>query len=574
MSHPWFLHHISDDPYVFPVGPNRLKIRLQTPNGLGLACSVAYSDRYEPPGRETPVPMEKLGSAGPYEIHEAIIETSNRRCRYVFYAEDASGRYAWYGERGISENRDLAGSFQMPYLHRDTAIELPVWTEGTVAYQIFPASYCQDGLTGITETLPYLKELGINLLYMTPIFASPSVHKYDTTDYYKIDEAFGTLDDLRLLVQTAHEYGIRVILDAVFNHSGDTFFAFKDVLDHGEKSPYRDWFHIHSFPVVQSPVPSYETFGVAEAYMPKLNLEHPEAADYMIEVAKYWIKETGIDGWRIDVANEVSPLFWNRLRSEIKGLNPELLLIGEIMHASGFWLKGDRFDGVMNYVLRDALLSFFAEQTLGPAGFAEQLLHVEALYNDSANLANFQLIGSHDTERFLTACSRGRGWDRETTAVKRMKLAVFFQMTYLGIPMIYYGDEVGMEGRTDPDCRRPMIWDTERQSADMLAWYRQLISIRKNRKALTGGRFRVWFTDEPRNVIGYVRQSGQERVGLLINNSPNAYTLDVSPFSETGQPMTEVLSNRRIEGGENLRISIGPFECLILEEEAARETGR
>ncbi|WP_448766675.1 alpha-amylase family glycosyl hydrolase, partial [Acinetobacter sp. AGC35] len=145
-------------------------------------------------------------------------------------------------------------------------------------------------------------------------------------------------------MSNAHRHGIRVILDAVFNHSGDTFFAFKDVMEKGEDSLYKDWFIFNSYPVTQSP-PNYETFGKAEASMPKLNMDHPAVADYMIEVAKYWVREAGIDGWRLDVANEVDPRFWTRLRRELKSEFPELLFIGEIMHASGPWLKGDQFDG-------------------------------------------------------------------------------------------------------------------------------------------------------------------------------------------------------------------------------------
>ncbi|WP_379136551.1 glycoside hydrolase family 13 protein [Paenibacillus sp. sgz500958] len=565
MSHPWFFHHLSEDPFIYPVTLNLLKVRLFVPAGLDLACSVVSSDRYEPPGRERPVTMERVGSAGAYEIYEAVIEAPMRRSRYLFYAENPGGMYAWYGERGISENRERAGSFQIPYIHRPRAFEFPSWTKGSIVYQIFPSSFHPDGLKGITERLYYLRELGVNLVYMTPIFDSPSAHKYDTTDYYMIDENFGSMEDLKELVQVAHRNGIRVILDAVFNHSGDKFFAFQDVMEKGEASSYTKWFHIDSFPVVQSPVPNYETFGTHLAYMPKLNLDHPAAAEYMIDVAKYWVKEAGIDGWRFDVSNEVSPSFWRRVRDELKALNPELLLIGEVMHASGQWLRGDMFDGAMNYLLRDAMLSFFAEQTVGPRGFMEQLLHLEALYNDQANLAMFQLIGSHDTERFLTACGRGRGWDKEATAKARLKLAVFFQMTYLGIPMIYYGDEVGMEGKTDPDCRRPMIWESKEQSSEMLEWYRTLISSRKSRKALTEGTYRNWFMDEPRNLLGYTRRSGRDVVGMVINNSPNRYELELPAFRQDKANLIEVLSGEAVIGGGAIRITIEPFGCLMLE---------
>ncbi|MDQ0193818.1 alpha amylase N-terminal ig-like domain-containing protein [Paenibacillus wynnii] len=566
MSQKWFLYHTCEDPFAFPVGHGVLKLRLFVQSGQQLSCTVIHSDRYDSPGKEIPLLMERIGSAGAYEIHEAMIKTDTKRSRYLFYVENTSGDYLWYGERGISENRERAGSFQYAYFHRSEALEVPSWISDAITYQIYPSSYNQGTLQGITDKIPYLQELGITVIYMTPIFESPSEHKYDTTDYYNIDPAFGDLDGLKKLVSVAHQHGIKVVLDAVFNHSGDAFFAFKDVLQKGENSLYKDWFFIHSYPVTQSPAPSYETFGKAEVSMPKLNMDHVEVADYMIDVAKYWVREAGIDGWRLDVANEVNPLFWARFRKELKADYPELLLIGEIMHASGPWLRGDQFDGTMNYVLRDAMLEFYAEQSTGPARFMEQVLHQEALYNDRANSAMFQLIGSHDTLRFMTACKQGgRGWDRESTAERRMRLAVFFQLTYVGIPMIYYGDEVGMEGATDPHCRKPMLWQEQDQNTELFKWYQQLISLRMSHDVLRKGSFHPWFTDEARNVLGYVRKSGLHNMGLIINNSPNSYQLELSPYHSNKSVLTDLLSGSTFKNTDRLYLQIDPFGCLMLD---------
>lgn len=565
MPQSWFIYHTSEDPFAYPVGMGILKIRLFTQAGQQLSCTVIHSDRYDSPGQEVPLQMERTGSAGIYEIHEAIIHTSTRRCRYLFHIANATGQYVWYGERGASENRERAGSFQYAYLHRSEALKLPSWSQDAVTYQIYPSSYNGGTLQGISDKIPYLQQLGVNVIYMTPVFESPSEHKYNTSDYYKIDPAFGDLDGLRSLVSVAHLHGIKVILDAVFNHSGDQFFAFKDVMEKGEQSPYKDWFFIHSFPVTQTPAPNYETFAKAEAHMPKLNMDHPETADYMIEVAKYWIRETKIDGWRLDVANEVNPKFWSRFRHELKSEYPEILLIGEIMHASGTWLRGDQFDGGMNYVLRDAILEYFAAQSTGPVRFMEQVLHQEALYNDQANSAMFQLIGSHDTLRFLTACMEGgRGWDRESTAIQRMRLAVFFQMTYIGIPMIYYGDEVGMEGATDPHCRKAMVWQEQAQNTALLKWYQELIFLRKSCDILRKGAFRPWFTDEVRNVLGYTRGVGHEKIGLIINNSPNAYEFELNAYRSDKNVLTDLLSGATFKNTNMLIVSIEPFGCLML----------
>ncbi|MNO12155.1 Neopullulanase 2 [compost metagenome] len=561
----WFLYHTAEDPFAFPVGPGTLKLRLFVQNGQQLSCTVIHSDRYDSPGSEIPLQMERIGSAGAYEIHEAILQTATGKCRYLFHVENPAGEYLWYGERGLSENREHAGSFQYAYMHHPEAVKLPAWSSDAVVYQIYPSSYNGGTLKGISDKIPYLQKLGITALYMTPIFESPSEHKYNTSDYYKVDPAFGSTEDLRALVDEAHRHGIRVLLDAVFNHSGDTFFAFKDVLEHGENSRYKDWFVIRSFPVVQAPSPNYETFAKAEAHMPKLNMDNPEVADYMMEVAKHWVREAGIDGWRLDVANEVSPRFWTRFRRELKAEFPELLLIGEIMHDSGPWLRGDQFDGGMNYVLRDAVLEFFAEQYAGPVRFMEQVLHQEALCNDQANSAMFQLLGSHDTLRFLTACKEGgRGWNHENTALQRMRLAVFFQMTYIGMPMIYYGDEVGMEGATDPYCRMPMVWQEQDQNTSLHAWYILLISLRKQHEVLRKGAFRPWFTDEARNVLGYLRCSGQDKMGLIINNSPNRYQLELSSFRSDTNILTDLLTGTTFPSAERLLVEIEPFGCLML----------
>lgn len=565
MSQKWFVYHTSEDPLAFPVGPGVLKLRLFVQAGQQLSCTVLCSDRYDSPGNEIPLCMKKIGSAGVYEIHEAIIKADTKKCRYLFHIENAVGEYLWYGERGMSENRERAGSFQYAYIHGSQALELPSWVTDAIAYQIYPSSYNHGTLQGIKDKISYLQSLGVTVVYMTPIFDSPSEHKYNTTDYYKIDPAFGDLEVLKELVDHAHKHGIKVLLDAVFNHSGDTFFAFKDVLEKGEASPYKDWFFIHSYPIMQSPVPNYETFAKAEAQMPKLNMDHPDVADYMLDVAKHWVREVGIDGWRLDVANEVSPRFWSRFRKELKDENPELLLIGEVMHASGPWLRGDQFDGGMNYLLRDAMLDFYATQSTGPVRFMEELLHLEALYNDQANSAMFQLIGSHDTQRFLTACKEGgRGWNREGSAVQRMMLAVFFQMTYIGIPMIYYGDEVGMEGATDPHCRRPMVWHEPEQNVVLQSWYRQLIALRKDHEVLRKGAFCPWFVDEARNVIGYVRRTDQDKMGLIINNSPNRYQLELSRYCTNKNVLTDLLSGKSTRNTDGLIVEIAPFGCMML----------
>ena len=251
------------------------------------------------------------------------------------------------------------------------------------------------------------------------------------------------------------------------NHSDMIWF---NVLKHGEESPYAHWFNIESFPVETDP-PNYETFANDIYTMPKLMTNEPDVKEYLLDVAAYWIREANIDGWRLDVANEIDHDFWREFRKVVKKENPDALIVGEIWHEASEWVRGDQFDCVMNYSVQYACIDFFAKGVIRAETFANRLAKVQVNHCQSVNRAMFNLLGSHDTERFLTMCNE------ET---KRFALAVAFQMTYEGAPMIYYGDEVGMVGETDPDCRRGMIWDKKQQDREILQWYKRLIALAKD----------------------------------------------------------------------------------------------
>jgi cyclomaltodextrinase len=549
------IYHSNDIPYLFTTGTNEVKIRIRAKRNDIAQCQLIHADRHESPGRGDVVNLPKVASTQLHDYYEVQLYSRSKRIRYQFLLTDHQDAQMWYGEYGISESREDAGYFHCPSTSAADEGAPPSWVEDAIVYQIFPErfhngnpsnnpdgvrswtseeepqfnSFYGGDVKGITEKLPYLEGLGINVIYMTPVFESPTNHKYDTSDYYAIDSHFGNLADMKELVNKAHSLNMRVVLDAVFNHAGDHFFAFQDVLKHGEASKYKDWFFIEEYPVVQFPKPNYECFGNNSANMPKLNTRNPELIQYLLDVAKYWIREVGIDGWRLDVANEVDHSFWRRLRTEIKALDQELLLVGEVMHQSSAWLRGDQFDGVMNYLLRDAMIDFFAMHRQTASTFVERIEDIRMQYTDRANSSLFTLIGSHDTERFLTACSQSVwGWG-EKQELARMKLAVLFQLTYTGMPMIYYGDEVGMTGSMDPGCRKPMLWQEEQQNRPLLAFYKELITLRKQHSSLRNGQFHLWAVEEAQNVFGYIRRKGTENIGILINNSPNVHqvVLDV-----------------------------------------------
>lgn len=458
--------------------------------------------------------------------------------------------------------------------------QLPKWAEGAVIYQIFPerfyngdkandppntkgwgklpitrrAFYGGD-LRGIIKKIPYLAELGVDAIYITPIFCSPSNHKYDTTDYFQIDPHFGDTKMLEKLVRECHKKSIKIILDGVFGHCGNGFWAFQDVLKKGLKSKFADWFYIYSFPIKKRPKPTYEACGIW--WLPRLRTENPEVKKYIFSVATYWMENAKIDGWRLDVANEIGHEFWKEFRKLIKKVNPETIILGEIWHIASPWLQGDEFDSVVNYPFRQLVVDFFAKNRINVKEFDEGLAWIRKAYGKEVSHVLYNLIGSHDTPRFLTLC-RGD--------VRKMILAVIFQMTYLGTPAIYYGDEKGMVGGADPDNRRAMDWgELEGLRKELFELYKKLIMLRKNNPALKTGEFFTHLIDSKNNLYSYLRRSESQEILIVLNNS--AKTRMVAIPTPKGWKGTVI---DLLEGGKNeiiegkIRASLRPYSGLIL----------
>ncbi len=584
------IFHVSETPYAFPVGDHELKVRIRAKKGEIKGCSVLFCDRYVPPGNEQTLELTYAGSDRLFDYFETVILSETKRVRYLFRLKGNDGNDVWYGENGPFYHQDEATFFQYAYISGSDQFTVPEWVHDAIVYQIFPErfyngnqnndpqhtlpwnekpesdSFFGGDLEGILEKLPYLSALGINVIYLTPIFHSPTNHKYDTTDYYSIDPHFGDLDTCKKLVDKAHQLGIRVIFDAVFNHCGDQFFAFEDVKKKGADSKYKDWFFIRDFPVVQSPEANYETFAINVPNMPKLNTGNPEVKDYLLKVVRFWMEETGIDGWRLDVSNEVDHQFWRDFRKLVKGIKGDALIVGEIWHHSGPWLRGDQFDGVMNYLFREAVLDFFGGHKINVSMFNHRLTQSRMNYPDQANVCMFNLLDSHDTERFLTSCEKsGESIDDKRRALDRMKLAVAFQMTYLGMPMIYYGDEVGMTGETDPDCRRTMIWEEENQNLDLLHFYKRLIHIRKQSRALKKGEFGSWIEEDRRNIFGFHRTCGDETIGVLLNNSPNIHQISVPiDWKPSEKTVIDLFTEQEYSIFEQTELTLPPYGFMIL----------
>lgn len=522
---------------------NTIHLRLRTKKGDMTEVFAFAGDKYAWDTTKELIPMTLFTSDAMFDYWECATVPLYRRLKYGFLLQK-DNEQIWMTESDFLTTRPTNPSklFEFPYINRIDVFTPPAWVKDAVFYQIFPERFANGDpkldpedvqpwggvptptnffggdLQGVIDHLDHLNELGITAIYFTPIFVATTNHKYDTEDYMKVDPHFGDVTTLKNLVDACHKRGIRVLLDAVFNHSGKTFAPFVDVQEKGEDSLYRDWFHIREFPLqVIDGIPNYDSFAF-EPLMPKLNTENPEVKQYLLNVAEYWIREVGIDGWRLDVANEVDHDFWREFRRVVKRANPEAYILGEIFHESAPWLEGDKFDAVMNYPLTDSILDFFVHSTLDAEGFANAIGKQLSRYPLQASEVAFNLLDSHDTPRLLTLAEGDK---------RKQKLAALFQFTYVGTPCIYYGDEIGMDGVGDPGCRKCMEWDIEKQDRDLFSYYRKLIDIRNSHPELRTGSFTFLEAGRQGSKLAYERRLNNNTIIVLINNEETAQTFRI-----------------------------------------------
>lgn len=463
-------------------------------------------------------------------------------------------------------------------------VKIPDWVQDAIFYQIFPDRFArspslteQNGsinlqpwgsrptphgfqggdLPGIVDKLDYLTDLGVTALYLNPIFASAANHRYHTHDYYQVDPLLGGNEALHQLLRAAHDRNVRVVLDGVFNHASRGFFQFNHLLECGPDSPYVDWFHVKSWPLNaygNQGQPNYEAWWGLPA-LPAFNTDTPAVCEFLWDVAVYWL-EQGIDGWRLDVPDEIDDdEFWQEFRERCKAVNPDAYIVGELWEDASRWLGGDQFDAQMNYPLGRAILGFFGGDNLnrmvlpdeavgygriptlnGPA-FAEVLdqLH-NAQYHPAIVKAQLNMLGSHDTPRLLTMLNEDKGAAR---------LAFLCQMTVAGAPNIFYGDEIGLSGGPDPDCRRAFPWDDEAAwDADLRQDVADYITVRQETPALRRGDFRV--IHAANTVVIYERRYKGETAVVAFNiaNAPSPFTV---PEDAPG-PLPQVVSTTGQKG--------------------------
>lgn len=520
-----------------------IHLRLRAKKGDLTEVFAFAGDKYTWDTTKELIPMTLFTSDAMFDYWECASVPIYRRLKYGFLLQKDDEKI-WMTENDFQTNRPESPNklFEFPFINPVDVFTPPAWVKDAVFYQIFPERFANGDpsidpenvqpwgeeptptnffggdLQGVIDHLDHLNELGINAIYFTPIFTATTNHKYDTEDYMQVDPHFGDIATLKKLVDNCHKRGIRVLLDAVFNHSGGTFAPFLDVKEKGEDSIYKDWFHIREFPLqVVNGIPTYDTFAF-EAHMPKLNTEHPEVKEYLLKVAEFWITEVGIDGWRLDVANEVDHDFWREFRKVVKRANPEAYILGEIWHESAPWLEGDKFDAVMNYPFTDAVLDFFVHGSLDAEGFANSIGRQLSRYPLQASEVAFNLLDSHDTPRLLTLAAGDKN---------KMRLASLFQFTFMGTPCVYYGDEFGMDGDGDPGCRKCMEWNPEQQDHNLFEFYRQLIQIRHEQPALRTGTFTFLEAGRQGSKLAYERRLDLETIVVLINSEETAQTFRI-----------------------------------------------
>ena len=558
------IFHDMDKRFCYAIEKDLFVIRVQVKKDDMKEIILHYEDKYIPMEREDTrktIVMKKVATSQFHDYYEAQVRMHLICLRYFFEFTDMQGERVYYGnyefDKEYITNRDRM--FDCPQnLREEEMFEVPDWAANKVVYQIFPSRFAasqpvdkklwykapitpMDDLhgdfRGIIDHLDHIQDLGIDVIYMTPSFKSNSCHKYDTIDYYEIDPSFGTKEELKELVQKAHDRGMKVVMDAVFNHTGKEFFAFKDILEKGEKSKYLDWYYIDELPLKGKwgEIPNFLCFGYYGG-MPKLNLKNPEVEKYMTDIACYWIRECDIDGWRLDVGDEISHFFWKRFRRAIKAVKKDMLIIGEIWHYAGDFLEGDEWDTVMNYPFYLNLIDLLADEKISVSQFVQNLGYLKGRLHKKCYPLMWNLIDSHDTARFLHLCKDNK---------KKQHLAAAFQLLLPGMPMIYYGDEYGMPGANDPDCRRGMYWDEEYQDKEMFEWYKRLLQVRKAHTCIVEGELAEAITRDEDETIVLIRKNGEETIALIFNCSN--HTKEFKEYAQKQDLLTEKVFDGKVE---------------------------
>lgn len=484
-----------------------VSIRLLAKKGYLSEAKVIYgAKKYNSPLLESE-PMKIELENDSIQVFESTLKLKDdRRFTYAFkvkLAEDNQEGYFFSdGLHTLNENKDpIDNFFQICHIFdsEETIIPSIARKKGAVI-QIFPDrfaigdyskpcmkdvnlkvgntpnnhSFFGGDFKGIEDHLQYLKDLGITTIYLTPIFKSSSNHRYDVEDYLKIDDRLGGEKGFKKLVDRIHSNGISIVLDGVFNHTSYKNNMFQDVMENGKESKYFDFYYCDGKPDFNKM--NYLTFGSA-GYMPKLRTENPKVIEFGCKVLNTITSKYNIDGWRFDVADEVAHVFWINVHQTLRSINPSILMIGEDWMASENYLEGNQFDGVMNYQFRKIAIELIANEIINARTARERLIDLLARYSWNNDLSMFNLISSHDTPRFKTLAE---GNEDKTL------LATLLAVSYPGMFMSYYGDELGMEGGSDPLNRAPIDWNSLDKNKEFQNTYKSILSLKQLEEFITG----------------------------------------------------------------------------------------
>jgi len=564
------------------------------------------------PRNQQPISMLNAGRLGAFDVWQLHIPVDQRPYDYTFLIQD--------NETTVRDPEIYSLNTQ-----KKTAFTTPEWAKNAIWYQVmvdrfrngttandgantrdwrqawykpsewegkngetfynhfvFQRQYGGD-IEGLRQQLPYLQSLGVNALYLLPVFQAVSNHKYNATNYLHIDERFGQGSDYAAteakedlldpstwvfnesdkqflqLIQEAKKMGFHLIIDGVFNHVGTQHPAFRDVKEKGEASRYADWFHIKSW----NPFDYEGWFGFAELPVFRKDDQHGIASEtarkHIFDVTRRWMDpdgdgdpSDGIDGWRLDVANEIPMAFWQEWCAFVRGINPQAYITGEIWTRADKWLDGTSFDAVMNYEFSKPAIAWAFDRTkrITATQLDQKLAELRLAYPAECTYVMQNLLDSHDTDRVASmAMNPDRDYNQlnreqevqsyhagkpDAAHYRRVRLLALLQMTYVGAPMIWYGTEVGMWGSGDPNNRKPMLWkdlqpygqgEENQVMESQFDFYREVIALRTNHAALRTGSFTTLLTDDAKNVWVFMREGGGEQVLVALNASDTSATI-------------------------------------------------
>jgi len=604
-------HHEAKSNFAYMYDDKNIHIRLKVKKGVTNDVKLIFGDPFHYKAQEDTnryawapfadgIKMTKDYETQHHDFFFISVHPTYLRMKYAFLIDDQF----LYGSREVIDLKaypnlryNLFNYFNFPYLNEEDLFNPPSWVKDQVWYSIFPerfnngdASLNKEGtlpwgseekvsndqfyggdLRGIINELDYIQDMGFTGIYMTPIFHASASHKYDTIDYFKIDPNFGTNEDFKELVEKAHAKGIKVMLDAVFNHSGLYHPFFLDVIEKGKDSKYYDSFYIidDNKPVLPYDPQTlktksreemkelfkpeninYRTFAFTP-FMPKLRTMEPFMKNYLLDVSRYWIEKYDIDGWRLDVSNEIPHAFWREFRTVVKAAKSDAYIVGENWDNSNPWLHGDQYDAVMNYEILFPVWQYFGTNIDFPNYTTQEFIYrinkVLTDYPKNVLESMYNLVDSHDTSRIMHLCNNNPSI---------VKLAYIFLFSFAGAPSIFYGGEVGLTGDHDPDNRRCMPWDESKQDLDLKTFIKRLIEVRKQEDDLKLADIN-WLEANNDHVLMY--QKGE--LLIILNNQNKTHKLDL-PKHFANKTNRNVFTDETVQCDKT--ITLDPYAYIIL----------